>query len=113
MPPSFLYLNYYLETKLFFYMFRIFLILLFFISFNVFAHQPKLITYSPSKDNPYEVINPEISKASTLPKEFYLDPQYFKNCVDNIFPESWQITADKNNLKKRQFCIYISPFFLT
>jgi len=47
-------------------------------------------------------INPEISKASTLPKEFYLDPQYFKNCLDNIFPESWQIAADKNNLKKNK-----------
>ena len=61
--PFILYLNYYSETKLIFYMFRIFLILLLFISFNVFAHQPKLVNYSPTKDNPYEVINPEISKA--------------------------------------------------
>ena len=27
------------------------------------AHQPKLIKYSPTKENPHEVINPEISKA--------------------------------------------------
>ena len=47
-------------------------------------------------------INPEISKASTLPKEFYLDSQYFKNCLDNIFPESWQIATDRNKLKKNK-----------
>ena len=42
-------------------------------------------------------IKPEISKASTLPKEFYLDPQYFNYCRDNIFPDSWQfITALRN-----------------
>ena len=44
-------------------------------------------------------IHPEISKASTLPKEFYLDPKYFKSCLDNIFPESWQLVADKKNLQ--------------
>ena len=33
------------------------------ISTIAFAHQPKLIKYSPSKQNPHEVINPEISKA--------------------------------------------------
>ena len=32
-------------------------------SSNLFAHQPKLINYSPSVDNPHEVIDPEISKA--------------------------------------------------
>ena len=40
-------------------MYRIFLILFLLINFNVFAHQPKLINYSPSKDNPHEVIDPE------------------------------------------------------
>ena len=38
----------------------LFLILL---SINAFAHQPKLIKYSPTKENPHKVINPEISKA--------------------------------------------------
>ena len=33
------------------------------ISIKAFAHQPKLIKYSPSEDSPHEVINPEISKA--------------------------------------------------
>ena len=40
-------------------------------------------------------INPEISKASTLPKEFYLDKKYFNFCIENIFPHSWQLVADK------------------
>jgi len=44
-------------------------------------------------------IHPEISKASTLPKEFYLNPQYFKSCLNNIFPESWQLVADRKNLQ--------------
>ena len=64
-------------------MFKIFLILFFFISFNVFAHQPKLVNYSPSKDNPYEVIYPEISKAyySKLTGE----PHYYQIKSDKKF----------------------------
>ena len=34
-----------------------------FLAFDVLAHQPKLINYSPSLNSPHEVINPEISKA--------------------------------------------------
>ena len=64
-------------------MFRIFLILLFFISFNVFAHQPKLVNYSPSKDNPYEVINPEISKAYY--SKLTGDPHYYRINSDKEF----------------------------
>jgi len=37
--------------------------LLIFVSIKAFAHQPKLIKYSPSLENPHEVIYPEISKA--------------------------------------------------
>ena len=33
------------------------------LSFSLNAHQPKIINYSPSIDDPHEVINPEISKA--------------------------------------------------
>ncbi len=40
-----------------------YLFLLFFFTFEVFAHQPKLINYSPTLEKPHEVINPEISKA--------------------------------------------------
>ena len=42
------------------YFLVLFLIL---ISIKAFAHQPKLIKYSPSKENPHKVIYPEISKA--------------------------------------------------
>ena len=34
-----------------------------FFCFNSYAHQPKLIKYSPSENNPHKVIFPEISKA--------------------------------------------------
>ena len=37
--------------------------ILFFSATTLFAHQPKLIDYSPSKDNPHQVVYPEISKA--------------------------------------------------
>jgi len=43
-------------------------------------------------------INPEISKASTLPKEFYLEPRYFDLCKENIFSNSWQLITDTNTL---------------
>ena len=36
---------------------------LFFIFSKAFAHQPKLIKYSPSLEDPHEIVYPEISKA--------------------------------------------------
>ncbi len=42
---------------------KIFFIIFFLISGSIYAHQPKLINYSPSEDNPHQVIYPEISKA--------------------------------------------------
>ena len=64
-------------------MFRFFLTLLVFASFNVYAHQPKLINHSPSKNNPYLVIDPEISKAyySKLTGE----PHYYQVNSDKEF----------------------------
>ncbi len=44
-------------------------------------------------------INPEISKSKTLPKEFYLDKHNFSFCKEKIFPDSWQLVADRDNLK--------------
>tara|TARA_Y100000590_G_scaffold272706_1_gene306177 strand:+ start:930 stop:1613 length:684 start_codon:yes stop_codon:yes gene_type:complete len=41
----------------------IFSFILIFISIKSYAHQPKLIDYSPQINNPHEIINPEISKA--------------------------------------------------
>ena len=37
--------------------------LFFLFSANLFAHQPKLINYLPSIDNPHQVVDSEISKA--------------------------------------------------
>ena len=57
-------------------MLKLFLILLLLLSFKVFAHQPKLIKYSPSKDNPHVVMDPEISKAYY--GNLKGDPHYYK-----------------------------------
>ncbi|SVC12303.1 uncharacterized protein METZ01_LOCUS265157, partial [marine metagenome] len=51
-------------------------------------------------------INSEISKANTLPSEFYLDHKYFDFCLKNIFPESWQLIGDRNIFQKSN----IHPF---
>ena len=42
---------------------KILTIFIFLLSSSLYAHQPKLINYSPSKQNPHEVVYPEISKA--------------------------------------------------
>ena len=41
----------------------IFLLIFTIISFNAYAHKPKLINYSPTINNPHEIVYPEISKA--------------------------------------------------
>ena len=55
---------------------KIIIFLLLFFSTSIFAHQPKLIKNSPSLEEPYHVIDPEISKA------FYAkltgEPHYYK-----------------------------------
>ena len=42
---------------------KFFFAIVFLFGTNLFAHQPKLINYSPSIDNPHQIINPEVSKA--------------------------------------------------
>ena len=42
---------------------RAFFVFIIFFNFAVCAHQPKLINYASSQDNPHEVFDPEISKA--------------------------------------------------
>ena len=44
-------------------------------------------------------INQDISKASTIPKEFYLDHHYFNLCLNTIFPNSWQFIINKEKLQ--------------
>ena len=41
----------------------VFTILVFLCCLNANAHQPKLVNYSPSLEDPHNVIQPEISKA--------------------------------------------------
>ena len=56
---------------------RILLLIIFFvITTKAFAHQPKLINYSPSINNPHEVVYPEISKAYY--GKLTGDPHYFR-----------------------------------
>ena len=55
---------------------KILIFLLVFYPLSIFAHQPKLINYSPSFDNPHEVIYPEISKAYYSKLEG--EPHYYK-----------------------------------
>ena len=54
----------------------IFLIIFIFISSQTLAHQPKLIKYSPSINNPHQVNLPEISKAYYGKLEG--EPHYYK-----------------------------------
>ncbi len=42
---------------------KIFFLFIIIFSSSLFAHQPKLINYSPSMNNPHQVVYPEISKA--------------------------------------------------
>ena len=55
---------------------KIIIFLLVFYPLTIFAHQPKLINYSPSFDNPHEVVYPEISKAYYSKLEG--EPHYYK-----------------------------------
>ena len=65
-------------------MLRITLPLFLLLSFKVLAHQPKLINYSPLKDNPHMVTSPEISKA------------YYSKLTGA--PHYYQINSDKEFL---------------
>ena len=62
---------------------KVFIFLLIFYPLSIFAHQPKLINYSPSFDNPHEVTFPEISKAYYSKLEG--EPHYYKINSDTDF----------------------------
>ena len=62
---------------------KILIFLLVFYPLSIFAHQPKLINYSPSFDNPHEVVYPEISKAYYSKLEG--EPHYYKIESDSDF----------------------------
>ena len=65
------------------------------ISIKAFAHQPKLIKYSPSKDSPHEVINPEISKAYYA--KLKGEPHYYRIKSDKDFLFYTSILSPKVN----------------
>ena len=70
------------------------LIILFLISFTyAFAHQPKLIKYSPNSNKPHEVIEPEISKAYY--GKLIGEPHYYKIESDVEFSFYAGITIPK------------------
>jgi len=71
----------------------IFTILIFFFSLNTYAHQPKLIKYSPSSNEPHDVINPEISKAYY--GKLNGEPHYYKIESDTEFSFYVGITIPK------------------
>jgi hypothetical protein len=72
------------------------LIILFLISFTyAFAHQPKLIKYSPNSNKPHEVIEPEISKAYY--GKLIGEPHYYKIESDVEFSFYAGITIPKIN----------------
>ena len=62
---------------------KILIFLLVFYPLSIFAHQPKLINYSPSFDDPHEVPYPEISKAYYSKLEG--EPHYYKINSDTDF----------------------------
>jgi len=45
-------------------------------------------------------VNPDISKAKTLPSDFYLDPAYFNKSRESIFARSWQWVGDVDRVKE-------------
>ena len=64
------------------------------ISFKALAHQPKLIKYNPTKEEPHEVINPEISKAYY--SKLNGQPHYYKVKSDKEFFFLYKYINSKN-----------------
>ena len=54
-------------------------------------------------------INPDITKAETLPATFYKDPVVFETIKEKVFLNSWQWIGDKNLVSKQQS---VYPFVL-
>ena len=43
-------------------------------------------------------VDPNIARAKTIAKEFYLDPQYFEASKEKIFAQSWQYIGHKEQI---------------
>ncbi len=70
-------------------------ILIFLFCLNANAHQPKLINYSPTLEDPHNVINPEISKAYY--GKLTGSPHYYIINSDKSFSFYTGITSPKKN----------------
>ena len=72
---------------------------LFFFIFKSYAHQPKLIKYSPSSNEPHDVVEPEISKAYY--GKLSGEPHFYKIESDSEFSFYAGITIPKidDNIK--------------
>ncbi len=73
----------------------LFLIIFIFFSSKISAHQPKLIKYSPTINNPHEIIFPEISKAYY--GKLNGNPHYYKIESEKEFSFYAGITIPKVN----------------
>jgi choline monooxygenase len=45
-------------------------------------------------------INPDIAKATTIPTDFYLNPEYFQHSREKLFPGTWQFVGDSDQVKE-------------
>ena len=54
-------------------------------------------------------INPDITKAETLPATFYKDPFVFETVKEKVFLNTWQWIGDENLVKETQS---VHPFIL-
>jgi choline monooxygenase len=53
-------------------------------------------------------IDPDISRARTLPASFYSDPAFYQLCKDRIFRRSWHLIAHAGNIKIPGQCFPIT-----
>ena len=85
---------------------RLLLFILFLFSLPLHAHQPKLINYSPTIDNPHVVIFPEISKAyySKLTGQ----PHYYIINSEDDFLFYTSILSPKINEEPSRFSLEVS-----
>jgi choline monooxygenase len=44
-------------------------------------------------------VHPDVARAWTLPKRFYIDPAVFEACKDRVFARSWQFVGDVGLVK--------------
>ena len=91
---------------------KLIVIIIFLFSSHLFAHQPKLINYSPSIDNPHQVIDPEISKVPNLEVACDFDP-YEEKDFQNIIKHYLPLTYALNSLNRSMGHQDAYPFVLS